>query len=302
VNEAPAPLPIRICCEKCGVLHVDVGECATRPHSTHTCQNCGLTWKPSLQPTVGVAFLPGCRSEGPHVPGGTSTIEVDAHVIAAATPRATVANQYSAMGGHDVPPPSGATEATIPAPPDEPCKCGERMLKSWWEAISDAGDEGTDSMRHTRTSCLTATEELKRLGVSRDDGAAADEPVEKERVGRPSRAPSVPQSLLLDRIRVLADGVAAIRKQFENGTEAERILATTCEELHGLAARMGHLVLIVNEPTRIEVEQRIVEACRMLVYRKAAPNTASALQEVVAIACRLEGAIDGDLAGPRVEP
>jgi hypothetical protein len=42
--------------------------------------------------------------------------------------------------------------------PDEPCKCGKQRLRSWWEAITDAGDEGTDRVRHTRASCLTETE------------------------------------------------------------------------------------------------------------------------------------------------
>ena len=41
---------------------------------------------------------------------------------------------------------------------EEPCKCGRRFLKQWWEAITDAGDEGTDRTRHSRESCLTETE------------------------------------------------------------------------------------------------------------------------------------------------
>lgn len=58
------PIPIRISCPKCGELHVDEGEFATRPHRTHTCQHCGLNWQPSLACTVGVKFLPGCGGAG----------------------------------------------------------------------------------------------------------------------------------------------------------------------------------------------------------------------------------------------
>jgi predicted HAD superfamily Cof-like phosphohydrolase len=41
---------------------------------------------------------------------------------------------------------------------DDTCKCGKRSLRSWWEAVTDAGDEGTDRIRHSRTACLTETE------------------------------------------------------------------------------------------------------------------------------------------------
>lgn len=57
------PLAIRICCEKCGTLHIDEGEFATRPHKSHTCQSCGVTWQPSLHPTFGVRFLPGTQNK-----------------------------------------------------------------------------------------------------------------------------------------------------------------------------------------------------------------------------------------------
>ena len=41
---------------------------------------------------------------------------------------------------------------------DEPCKCGKWTLKSWWEAVTDAGVEDTDCTRHARDACLTRTE------------------------------------------------------------------------------------------------------------------------------------------------
>jgi hypothetical protein len=40
----------------------------------------------------------------------------------------------------------------------EPCKCGKRALASWYEAITDAGNMGTDSTRHSRGACETQTE------------------------------------------------------------------------------------------------------------------------------------------------
>lgn len=56
------PIAMRITCPECGELHIDEGEYATTPHSTHVCQKCGLPWKPSLEPTVGVRFLPGTKN------------------------------------------------------------------------------------------------------------------------------------------------------------------------------------------------------------------------------------------------
>ena len=55
------PVPLWISCPKCGEQHVDAGEWATRVHSTHSCQFCGLTWRPAVVATVGVQFLPGFR-------------------------------------------------------------------------------------------------------------------------------------------------------------------------------------------------------------------------------------------------
>jgi hypothetical protein len=57
------PIPMRLCCEGCGELHIDEGEFATKPHHTHSCQHCGLTWRPAVVPTVGVRFLPGFKNE-----------------------------------------------------------------------------------------------------------------------------------------------------------------------------------------------------------------------------------------------
>jgi predicted RNA-binding Zn-ribbon protein involved in translation (DUF1610 family) len=58
----PKPIPMRLPCEACGKLHIDVGEFATKPHHTHTCQHCGLTWRPAKEHTVGVQWIPGFKN------------------------------------------------------------------------------------------------------------------------------------------------------------------------------------------------------------------------------------------------
>jgi len=71
-----APIPMRLPCpgtvpdehgraKPCGELHIDVGEFATKPHHTHSCQACGMTWRPAVEHTVGVRFLPGFKNEEP---------------------------------------------------------------------------------------------------------------------------------------------------------------------------------------------------------------------------------------------
>ena len=56
------PIPMRIVCEGCGKLHEDVGEFASKVHHTHSCQHCGMTWRPAVVPTVSVRFLPGFKN------------------------------------------------------------------------------------------------------------------------------------------------------------------------------------------------------------------------------------------------
>lgn len=57
------PIPMRLTCPMCHALHVDVGEFATKPHHTHACQECGMTWRPAVVCTVGVRFLPGFKNK-----------------------------------------------------------------------------------------------------------------------------------------------------------------------------------------------------------------------------------------------
>lgn len=69
----PRPIPMRLPCpgavpdghgglRPCGELHIDEGVFATKPHHTHSCQVCGMTWRPAVVPTVGVRFLPGFKN------------------------------------------------------------------------------------------------------------------------------------------------------------------------------------------------------------------------------------------------
>ncbi len=64
--EVVKPIAMRLTCPNCGFLHIDEGEFATKVHHTHSCQNCGLTWRPAVVPTVGVLFLPGFKNKMPH--------------------------------------------------------------------------------------------------------------------------------------------------------------------------------------------------------------------------------------------
>jgi hypothetical protein len=66
VSEAPIPMILH--CPECRTRHVDVGEFATKVHHTHSCQSCGLTWRPAIAPTVGVQFLPGFKNADASAP------------------------------------------------------------------------------------------------------------------------------------------------------------------------------------------------------------------------------------------
>lgn len=57
------PIPMILTCPMCCARHVDAGVFATKPHHTHACQACGMTWRPAVVDTVGVQFLPGFKDE-----------------------------------------------------------------------------------------------------------------------------------------------------------------------------------------------------------------------------------------------
>jgi len=53
------PIPMFLTCPFCSTRHIDEGKFATLSHATHSCQECGLTWRPAVVATVGVRYLPG---------------------------------------------------------------------------------------------------------------------------------------------------------------------------------------------------------------------------------------------------
>lgn len=61
MNYIHEPIPMILHCPGCGERHVDKGEFATKPHHTHACQSCGMVWRPAVENTVGVQFLPGFK-------------------------------------------------------------------------------------------------------------------------------------------------------------------------------------------------------------------------------------------------
>lgn len=62
-KKEPEPVPMRLHCPECHRLHVDEGVWATKVHHTHSCQYCGMTWRPAVVATVGVQFLPGFKND-----------------------------------------------------------------------------------------------------------------------------------------------------------------------------------------------------------------------------------------------
>ena len=63
ILEFSEPVPMRLHCPECHRLHLDEGVWAKKPHHTHSCQYCGLTWRPAVIETVGVRFLPGFKND-----------------------------------------------------------------------------------------------------------------------------------------------------------------------------------------------------------------------------------------------
>lgn len=59
----PEPIPMYLTCPRCSARHIDEREFIKKPHHTHSCQACGLTWRPAVVPTVGVLWLPGFKNE-----------------------------------------------------------------------------------------------------------------------------------------------------------------------------------------------------------------------------------------------
>lgn len=52
-----------IWCPACGYRHIEDGEFMHRVHHTHACQECGTVWRPAIEATHGVRFLPGFKNK-----------------------------------------------------------------------------------------------------------------------------------------------------------------------------------------------------------------------------------------------
>lgn len=61
--KAHEPIPMLLWCPQCTHRHIDVGEFATMSHHTHACQYCGMVWRPAIEWTVGVEYLPGFKNK-----------------------------------------------------------------------------------------------------------------------------------------------------------------------------------------------------------------------------------------------
>lgn len=62
VHLDPQPLELILHCPECRGRHIDEGEFADKVHHTHSCQHCGFTWRPAVEPTKGVQFLEGFKN------------------------------------------------------------------------------------------------------------------------------------------------------------------------------------------------------------------------------------------------
>ena len=56
-------IPMILHCPGCKTRHIDEGEFKNKAHHTHSCQECGLVWRPAKVNTHGVQFLPGYKTE-----------------------------------------------------------------------------------------------------------------------------------------------------------------------------------------------------------------------------------------------
>lgn len=60
-ERAREPIPMLLFCPSCHARHIDRDLFATKSHHTHACQECGMVWRPAVEDTVGVQFLPGFK-------------------------------------------------------------------------------------------------------------------------------------------------------------------------------------------------------------------------------------------------
>lgn len=117
-------IPMILRCPSCNARHLDVGEFATKPHHTHACQNCGTCWRPAVEPTTGVQFLPGFKNE----PDELATLKRQHKQLRAAGKDVLEESGYSCVMSSDTG--AGVREETLSrlsaaldATPVEPRRC-----------------------------------------------------------------------------------------------------------------------------------------------------------------------------------
>lgn len=62
VAERKRVIPMLLWCPACGARHIE-GELSDKPHHTHACQQCGMCWRPCVEFTSGVQYLPGFKDD-----------------------------------------------------------------------------------------------------------------------------------------------------------------------------------------------------------------------------------------------
>jgi rubredoxin len=63
-----APIPMLLWCPECGKRHVDQlandgTDWSKKIHTKHSCQGCGMTWRPAGGPTTGGQFRPRFKND-----------------------------------------------------------------------------------------------------------------------------------------------------------------------------------------------------------------------------------------------
>lgn len=62
-TDDPKPvIDMLLWCPECGERHIDEGRFSSHRHHTHACQGCGMVWRPAVEYTRGVQFLPGFKN------------------------------------------------------------------------------------------------------------------------------------------------------------------------------------------------------------------------------------------------
>lgn len=162
-NPAPdaVPTPMRLPCEKCGTLHIDVGRFATKPHHTHTCQNpqCGLTWRPAIGPTVGVRFLPGFQNDPPAT-GNAATPHfrwrLDDPVVVTETKERGIIRLRKSYSDGSAP----GIEYEVELLTGDFISFDERKLEDW---IPIVGERVADRGQPMNTGVVRATDDVNRF-------------------------------------------------------------------------------------------------------------------------------------------